>query len=287
MPPAPAPESPEALSVAFAHYAAEQAAALCVEPDHAESAHRPSLVLSEVEGSIACPERSRRVWPQNDSARSASAGLLPQPLVRLWNDVLATMQTRITRHEFNAWIRPATLQSVDQGIAIIRAPNARIKDGLEQRYITPLSDLLTALLGASIHVHVTVQVEAEGTDQYTGSVGGAAPAVVLAQSPAAQARSGAEEAAASTEVPVAVSAPSAPPAPAPDHRPDWISAGQWTALPAMLRAALIGSTVADGVVQAISPHLTSLLETRYAREVAVLIAAVERAPCYPNIIMSL
>ena len=58
--------------------------------------------------------------------------------------------------------------------------------------------------------------------------------------------------------------------PAPDHRPDWISVKQWATLPAMLRAALIGSTVIDGTLQAVSPHLAQLIATRYARAVAEL-----------------
>jgi hypothetical protein len=65
----------------------------------------------------------------------------------------------------------------------------------------------------------------------------------------------------------------APVAPAPDHCPSWISAEQWFTLPAMLRAALIGSAVMDGAVQLRSLHLARLIEMRYAREMAALIAA--------------
>jgi hypothetical protein len=55
------------------------------------------------------------------------------------------------------------------------------------------------------------------------------------------------------------------------HQPDWITAECWAALPAMLRAALLGSTLRDGAVQAISPHLNQLIATRYAREVTALL----------------
>jgi hypothetical protein len=40
----------------------------------------------------------------------------------------------------------------------------------------------------------------------------------------------------------------------------------------MLRAALLGSTIVDREIQAASPYLSRLLQTRYAREVAELIA---------------
>jgi hypothetical protein len=58
-----------------------------------------------------------------------------------------------------------------------------------------------------------------------------------------------------------------------DQRPDWISAVQWATLPAMLRAALIGSTVVNGTVETVSPHLTRLIAMRYAGEIAALIVA--------------
>jgi hypothetical protein len=61
-----------------------------------------------------------------------------------------------------------------------------------------------------------------------------------------------------------------PPASVPEYRPDWISATMWVALPTMVRAALIGSTMTDGTLQAVSPYMARLLATRYACEVAAL-----------------
>jgi hypothetical protein len=60
------------------------------------------------------------------------------------------------------------------------------------------------------------------------------------------------------------------PAPAPEYRPEWISANEWITLPAMLRAALLGSTMTEGTLQMVSPHLARLLATRYACEIAAL-----------------
>ena len=58
----------------------------------------------------------------------------------------------------------------------------------------------------------------------------------------------------------------------PESRPVWIAAERWAALPAMLRAALAGSELSDGAVQCRSPHLSRVLQTRFAREVGELIA---------------
>jgi hypothetical protein len=231
-PPAPASESPAALSAAFARYAAEQEAALCPESDQ-----------------IACvPE-----CVEEDTCRAAAAIAQSQPLVRLWNDVQAAMRTRITRQEFISWVRPAVLQSVAHGVASISVPSVRIKDGLEQRYSLPLADLLTALLGSPTQVRVIVHDESTATQAHATAAGAGVSAI---------------DAQPSTATPCT---------PAPDHRPDWVRADQWSRLPAMLRAALIGSTVIDGTVQANSPHLARLIATRYMHEVAALIAAVEPA----------
>jgi chromosomal replication initiation ATPase DnaA len=168
------------------------------------------------------------------------------------------MRTRITRQEFTSWIRPAVLLSVAYGVASISVPSARIKDGLEQRYSVPLGDLLTALLGSPTQVRVIVHDELAAA-QAPATAAGAGVSSIDAQPPTATHST-----------------------PAPDHRPDWIRADQWSSLPAMLRAALIGSTVIEGAVQAISPHLTRLIATRYMHEVAALIAVVEPAPGTAN-----
>ena len=162
--------------------------------------------------------------------------------------------------EFNTWIRPLVLCSVAQGIATISAPSGRVKQGLEQRYTAPIAALLTTLLDAPIRVQVILDDEV---------------AVTQAQSKAEDATlTGAEAADPTADRKM-------PPTPAPDYRPDWISANQWVALPAMLRAALIGSTMTDGALQPASPHMARLLATRYAYEVAALGVAM-LTECHAN-----
>ncbi len=223
-PPAPAPDSPEALRAAFARYATEQEAARCEEQHHAEL-----LCVS------ACTE---------GDDHTLAGSVSPLALVGLWDAVQAEMRMRSTRQEFATWIRPTILRSIERGIATISAPSARVKDGLEQRYTAPLRELLRSCLREPMQVRITIHDH--------GSV--------------AQAQSDAARATPPTDALAPV---------APDHRPDWISTDDWITLPAVLRAALIGSTVEGGAVRAISPHLTRLIEMRYTREVAALVAAVD------------
>ena len=77
-------------------------------------------------------------------------------LTKIWNSTLGTMQVQTSRHEFNTWLRRATLQSVENGVATIGAPSAFFKEGLENRYSNPLRDLLSNLVGFPLQVRVVI-----------------------------------------------------------------------------------------------------------------------------------
>jgi hypothetical protein len=178
---------------------------------------------------------------------------------KLWNTALATMQVRLPRPEFNTWIRPCTVLSITDDIVIISAPNKIIQEGLARRYAGTVRDLLGMLIGFPIQLRIVigeqgVVVEPMHEQQVEPTVRPdpwqqAAPLCAPVQATSA------------SEV---------------AQQPDWITAERWVALPAMLRAALLGSTLRDGVVQAISPHLGQLIATRYAHEMAVLIEAARQ-----------
>jgi len=231
MPPASAPDLPEALSVAFARYVAEQA------NEHAAE-QRAAIDDSETRCDDPPPPAPA------DSAIN---------ITKLWNTVLATMQVRASRPEFNTWIRRAMLLSIEHSIATISVPSALLKAGLENRYGGALCELIRMLVGFPIQLRVVIG----RLDAATGSAD-------EVQAPAAPLLELSEE-----NAPMNAAGQSLQP-PAVDHRPDWISANQWVTLPIMLRAALIGSTVSDGTIQVISPHLARLIATRYGSELAGL-----------------
>jgi hypothetical protein len=207
----------------------------------------------------AAPSDSERWFDHPPPPTPADSAL---NIMKLWNTVLATMQVQVSRPEFNTWIRRAMLLSIENSVATISAPSAFVKEGLENRYAGALRELIRMLVGFPIQMRIVIH------EQNT-----AAGPVDEVQELAVPVPNPPEEAALADAV-----GQSTPP-PAADPRPDWISAAQWGTLPAMLRAALIGSTVVDGTVQALSPHLTKLIEMRYAREVAALITAVEPGLC--------
>jgi hypothetical protein len=215
---APRADSPEALREVFARYAAEQAAEHVEVIEDDQSAPPPLVLLAH-----------------------------PDTRIQLWNDVLSTLQHQITRQEFNTWIRPALLHAIEEGIATIVVPNARVKEAIEGKYRAQVRNLLTLHVGAP----VTVRVMLHGAHD---AVPGAPPV--------------------ENQAGIAPSAAHVPYTPdsAANRRPDWICAERWDTLPAMLRAALIGSTMEDGQVHATSSYVDRLLHGRYAEAIETLLA---------------
>src|SRR5215470_10043132 len=77
-------------------------------------------------------------------------------LAKIWSSTLGTMQVQTSRHEFNTWLRRASLLGIENGTATIGAPSAFFKEGLENRYIGPLRELISNLAGFPVQVRVVI-----------------------------------------------------------------------------------------------------------------------------------
>jgi len=78
-------------------------------------------------------------------------------LTKIWSSTLGTMQVQTSRHEFNTWLRRASLLGIENGMATISAPSAFFKEGLENRYIGPLRELISNLAGEPVQVRVVIR----------------------------------------------------------------------------------------------------------------------------------
>jgi len=110
-----------------------------------------------------------------------------------------------------------------------------VKEAIERSYLAPLRDLLTIHVGEAVAVQVILNGAQRDGGATTPPLG--------------------EKVGTRTRVQHAPYTPD----PDPKGRPDWISAERWETLPTILRATLIGSTLADGQVQAASPYLGRIL----------------------------
>jgi hypothetical protein len=230
-PPPPRPDSPEALRAAWARYAAEQAAMDGSAPGH--QAHKP----------LETDDRVTMLLTADEGAAVASVDL-----DRLWKAALATIRLQTARQEFNVSFRGAVLHSIEDGIATIAVPGARTKETLENRYLGLLREILEDHVGCAIQVRIRLQGARIESDCAPGS-----------RSTHAAAR---EQISADLPSPLVVEH---------DSCPAWLELARWEALPRMLRAALIGSTMEDGVVHGKTDYLHGLLQSRYAAEVAALL----------------
>lgn len=165
---------------------------------------------------------------------------LPNALPKLWNEVQAALKAQLPRVEFSL-IRHATLVGIEQGVATIQAPNQTVKAALEDRHLSMLRDLIGLQVSEAIEVRVSLNPHAPAQ---------CAPA-------------------------------DSPQPPASDSQPPtWICAERWAELPALLRAALAGSQLVDGVVRGRDAFVSRLLETRHRSEVEGLIGEVsDRLRC--------
>ncbi|MBC8162895.1 MAG: chromosomal replication initiator protein DnaA [Roseiflexaceae bacterium] len=77
-------------------------------------------------------------------------------LAKIWSATLGTMQVQTSRQEFNTWLRVASLLSIENGTATIGVPSTFYKEGLENRYIGPLRELLSDLVGLPVLVRVAI-----------------------------------------------------------------------------------------------------------------------------------
>lgn len=153
---------------------------------------------------------------------------------RLWNQVQAALKAQVPRAEWEAWLRRLTLMGIEEGTATVMAPTALAKQAVEDRHLGLLRELLAVFAGDTLAVRVVLNPHA--------------PAQSLPSS-----------------TPNIQHSTLTPPA--------WIAAERWAMLPTMLRAALLGSELVDGVVQCCEPHFERVLQ-RYPGELEELRAAV-------------
>ncbi|MGA1622911.1 MAG: chromosomal replication initiator protein DnaA [Synechocystis sp.] len=74
---------------------------------------------------------------------------------QLWQQALTVFAERLTQPAFETWIQTATLVSLDNGIAVIRAENPFILNHLQKRYLPLLTDVLSDLCDQGITVRLT------------------------------------------------------------------------------------------------------------------------------------
>ena len=80
-----------------------------------------------------------------------------EQLEQLWNQVLAEVETKITKPSFETWLKSTKLLSYAGSNVTIAAPNSFARDWLENHYVHLITGILTELTGEDLYIKFVVQ----------------------------------------------------------------------------------------------------------------------------------
>ena len=75
---------------------------------------------------------------------------------QIWQAALGDLQVQMPRSEFETWIKPTSLVAVEESLAIVGTPNIFVRQELEGRYVAPITETLSSIIGYPIQVQVVI-----------------------------------------------------------------------------------------------------------------------------------
>lgn len=86
-----------------------------------------------------------------------------------WNQVLEQLQLQLSRPTFETWIKPAAIERLEDQCLVISTPNPFARNWLQKYYVKTIADVVQALLGYPVDIHILVKpsVELEGESTAT------------------------------------------------------------------------------------------------------------------------
>ena len=81
---------------------------------------------------------------------------LPQT-TRVWQRVLGMLQTQMGRDEYQRWLQPTSLLTLDDSVATIGATTVMQKESIEDRYMSPIRRILGDVVGAPVQLRVVIK----------------------------------------------------------------------------------------------------------------------------------
>ncbi|OLP19646.1 chromosomal replication initiation protein DnaA [Leptolyngbya sp. 'hensonii'] len=74
----------------------------------------------------------------------------------LWDQVLERLQLTLTRPTFEAWIKTASAEQLEDNCLVIRTPNPFARNRIQRYYIKDIAKAVEEILGHPIDIHITV-----------------------------------------------------------------------------------------------------------------------------------
>ena len=108
------------------------------------------------------------------------------PLDSLWSQVLERLQLQLSRPTFEAWIKTASAQQLENNCLVICTPNPFARNWLQKYYIKTIADVVHDILGYPVEIHITVAKGDESSRFVDPEVSWPVPTASLPESPPSQ-----------------------------------------------------------------------------------------------------
>ena len=82
-------------------------------------------------------------------------------LENFWNQVLEQLQLQLSRPTFETWIKPATIERLEDQCLVICTPNPFARNWLQKYYVKTIADVAQELLGHPVDIHIIVKATIE------------------------------------------------------------------------------------------------------------------------------
>ncbi|MHB8828816.1 MAG: chromosomal replication initiator protein DnaA [Syntrophales bacterium] len=78
----------------------------------------------------------------------------------LWNKVIKIIKEKITKQNFDTWINPVQLQSLEDGRIVLTVPNRFFRDWLQEHYLSLIRESLLSETGVIYNIEFIIKNEA-------------------------------------------------------------------------------------------------------------------------------
>ncbi len=77
-------------------------------------------------------------------------------LESVWSEVLERLQLLLSRPTFEAWIKTATAEQLDDKCLTIRTPHPFARNWIQKYYIRTITDVVQEVVGRPVEIHIAI-----------------------------------------------------------------------------------------------------------------------------------
>ncbi len=86
-------------------------------------------------------------------------------LKQIWQSVLSALQAQTVRQDFDTWLRPTSLVSLNDDMVVLGTPNVATKQMIEDRFISAMKRTLGEVLGYPVNVRVIMHTSSPAASE--------------------------------------------------------------------------------------------------------------------------